>query len=262
MFFFTLSKIVGFFINPLNAIFVLFLIVTISLYLGKYVLARRISVFITAVFIALLFIPVGDILLHPLEQRFPIQRQLPSKVAGIILLGGAQQPLLTKYYGQASLNSHAERMTTFLALARRYPQVKLVFSGGSGDILNRNVSEENTVRLFLEEQGFDPNRVIYESKSRNTYENVLLSKQLVAPKKGETWLMIMSASSMPRAIGIFQKLDWKVVPVPCDYQSLPPSFRFSMNLLGELQDINEALHEWIGLITYYVTGKSSNIFPS
>ena len=262
MLFFTLSKIVGFFINPLNAIFVLFLIVTVALYLGKYILARRISVFITAIFITLLFIPIGDILLYPLEQRFPIQRQLPSKVDGIILLGGAQQPLLTKYYGQASINGHGERMTTFLALARRYPQAKLVSSGGSGNILNQDVGEEHTVRLFLQEQGFDPNRVIYESKSRNTYENVLFSKQLVVPKKGETWLMIMSASSMPRAVGIFQKFDWNVVPIPCDYQSLPPGFRFSMDLLGELQDINDALHEWIGLITYYVTGKSFSIFPA
>jgi uncharacterized SAM-binding protein YcdF (DUF218 family) len=259
--FFTISKIAGFFINPLNAIFVLFLIVTLCLCLGKNSIARKLSMFITAIFVSLLFVPVGDILLQPLEKRFSMLNELPEKVDGIILLGGAQQPLLTRHYGQPSINGHAERMTTFLALARRYPNAKLVSSGGSGDILNQDVGEEHTIRLFLKEQSFDPNRVIYESKSRNTYENVIYSKELVSPKKGETWLMIMSAASMPRAMGIFQKFDWTVVPVPCDYQSLPPKFGVSLDLIGQMNKINDALHEWVGLAVYYATDKSASFFP-
>ncbi|MES2353367.1 MAG: YdcF family protein [Pseudomonadota bacterium] len=261
MSFFEISKIFGLLIDPLNSIFLLSFIAALLLWLGKHRAARALSTFIVAIFVVILVFPIGDLLLIPLEERFPPPNPWPTKVDGIIMLGGSQIPLLTHAHGQPALNGHAERMTTFLALARRYPDAKLVFSGGAGDMRQQNIKESETVKLFLTQQGFDADRVIYESKSRNTYENVIFSQEMVKPKNDETWLLITSAASIPRAVGLFQKVGWPVVAAPCSYKSLKPSLVPSLNLSESISSIQYATHEWIGLAVYYMTGKTQSLFP-
>lgn len=262
MSFFQLSKILGLVIDPLNAVFLLLVVATIFLWWGKPLAARRLLTLIVALFIAVIVLPVGNSLLLPLEERFPQPNPLPEKVDGIIMLGGAQLPLLTRAHGQPALNARAERMTTFLALARQYPQAMLVFSGGSGELLHQDVSEAETVRLFLRQQGFDADRVRYESVSRNTYENAINSKALVQPKTGETWLLVTSAADLPRAVGIFRHIGWPVVAIPCDYNALRAEWAPSSSLLDALLTIRSGLHEWIGLAVYYLTGKTDTLFPA
>jgi uncharacterized SAM-binding protein YcdF (DUF218 family) len=260
--FFQLSKILGLLLDPFNVLYGLLVVVMILLWRDRSVWARRLLVLTVLALTAVIVLPIGDWLLAPLENRFPQLGTLPAKVDGIIMLGGAQEPRLTKAHGQPAMNSHAERMTTFLAMARQYPDAKVVFSGGSGDLLHQDVNEGETVRLFLTQQGFDPTRVLYESRSRNTYENVLLSKDLVKPRPGDVWLVVGSAADLPRTVGIFRRLDWPVTAVPCDYRALPPEFFPSLSLSDNLLNIRAALHEWIGLVVYYLTGKCASVFPA
>ena len=260
--FFTLSKLVWFVLEPLNLMLLLLLLATLLAWAGRYRAARAICTTLALIFIAVMLLPVGNAVLIPLEQRFPPSNALPGKVDGIILLGGAQQPRLSHYYRQPVLNGRAETMTTFLALARHYPRARLVFSGGSGDILHQEVSEAETVRMFLVQQGFDADRVVYESRSRNTFENAVFSKLLVKPKEKETWLLVASASSLPRAVGVFRRQHWNVTPVPCDYRTLPTlEYGFTLSALDAFNEIGEAEHEWLGLAAYYATGKIDTLFP-
>lgn len=261
--FFYVAKILGWFIEPLNLVLFALVLATVLLWFGKTRGARSLLTLVTLVSLAVVVTPLGKLPLLALEQRFPIQRQLPAQVDGIILLGGAQRPRLTKAHGQPALNRAAETMTTFLALARRYPDAKLVFTGGTGDILNQQLSETDTVKLFLREQGFDPARVIYEGRSRNTHENAQLTKALVRPRIGEKWILIQAAASIPRAVGVFRKAGWEVIPYPCDFNAVPGvSFQPSLSALDAFSDLRIALHEWVGLAVYFVTGKSSELWPA
>lgn len=260
--FFETAKAFGLLLEPVNALFTLLLIATGLLWRGRWRVARWLVTFAVTGLAGLIFLPIAALLLLPLEQRFPMPMPLPQQVDGIIMLGGAQQPRLTAAYGQPALNSHAERMSTFLAMARRYPGAKLVASGGSSDPLRPELSEADTTRLFLIQQGFDPTRVVFESKSRNTYENAVFSKEVVAPKAQERWLLITSAADLPRAVGVFRKVGWPVIPMPCDYNATPPTWKPSSSLLVELNALHHALHEWAGLLAYYLTGKSESLFPA
>ena len=261
MSFFTLSQLFGIVADPLNFIALILLIALALLQRGKVVGARRLFTLGVGLLLLAGVLPVGERLLYPLEQRFPAPAALPAKVDGIIMLGGAQQPRLTAAYHQPAMNGAAERMTTFLSLARRYPDAKLVFSGGSGDILRPDLKEEQTVRLFLEQQGFDPQRLIYESASRNTWENVLNSKQLVQPEDKQTWLLVQSAADIPRTMGVFRKLGWKVIPVPCDYNALASGWLPNLSMSKSFVNVEHATHEWIGLLVYYLTDKTDRLFP-
>ena len=152
-------------------------------------------------------------------------------------------------------------MTEFVRLAKRYPEARLVFSGGSG--LLRTTpgapSEADVARLFFQQQGLDLGRAIFEDRSRNTFENVAFSKSIVKPFPGQVWLLVSSAQDMPRTVGIFRKLNWPVVPVPVAYKS---DSRHSFLLGDNLQDLDRASHEWLGLLVYRLTGKTNALFPA
>ena len=214
---------------------------------------------VTAMFLLIVVAPVSSWIATPLENRFPRPHALPSRVDGIIVLGGAVDPGTTARKGLPTLNSDAERMTEFVRLAKQYPRAKLVFSGGSGIVGGESLTEADTARLFFQQQGLDTSRMIFEDRSRNTYENVLFSKNIVKPWMGETWLLISSAQDMPRSVGIFRQLEWPVTPVPVAYKA---DNHHSYYLGDNLYQLDRSCHEWLGLLVYYLTGKTDALFPA
>jgi len=159
---------------------------------------------------AVAILPIGDWLMIPLESRFPLMRSFPARVDGIVVLGGIVDQYTTKATGQLSLGDGVERLTEFSALAKRYPNARLVFTGGSASLTDQDVKEADMLAPFLSDLGLDPKRVIFENRARNTFENVSLSKALVNPAKGESWILITSARHMPRSVGVFRKAGFLI----------------------------------------------------
>jgi len=260
--FFTLSKILVPLESPSDLLLLILFLGVICTWFSS---CRRLGIMLvsgaTIALVLTVLLPVSGWLSMPLEDRFPRPGALPRHVDGIIVLGGAVVPTITQRRGLPSLNSDAERMTEFVRVAKLYPDARLVFSGGSG-LLGTGpdqISEADVARLFFTQQGLDPARVTFESRSRNTYENVLFGKAMVNPKKEQTWLLISSALGVPRTMGIFRKLGWPVMAVPVAYKSDSPH---SYYLGDNLREIDRAVHEWLGLLVYRMTGKTDALFPA
>lgn len=203
-------------------------------------------------------LPVGDWLLVPLERRFAVPDPMPEKVDGIVVLGGAVRLFWTYRIGQPGLNEHAERMTEAVALSRRYPGARLVFTGGN----KRRISESDVARLFFETQGVDMSRVTFEDQSHSTYDNAVLTKKLIDPQPGQTWLLVTSAYHMPRAMGAFREAGWDIVPYPVDYNGpryyvAPVSFETGFHL----DRLDDAAREWAALVVYYLRGETDSLLP-
>ena len=209
---------------------------------------------------AVALLPVTQWLISPLEQRFPLPR-MPAKIDGIIVLGGAVDADPSGNAEQPTLNGAAGRLTSFVALARRYPDAQLIYSGGSGLLRNQQTREADLVKPMLQALGIDSSRVIYERESRNTWENALYSKKLANPQPGQTWLLVTSAWHMPRAVGCFRQVGWTVLPYPVNYLGNGPSWANLMTI-EELHSIGLAEKEWIGLLVYRLTGRSDALFPA
>jgi uncharacterized SAM-binding protein YcdF (DUF218 family) len=261
--FFWASKILWMLISPDTV----FLVLLCSAYLmvltgwarsGKLVLG--ISCF-GALLVA--FFPVGDWLYLPLEKRFEASPVLPDTLDGIILLGGFLETHGSDAWGQVQTNEAAERLLAFQALARQYPTAKLVFTGGNGT-LNSDVSKEaDSLPPLMESLGLGARELVLESQSRNTWENVQLSQTLVAPRPQEHWLVITSAAHMPRTVGIFCEQQWPIIPYPVDFRANPErALRLELSFADHLTTLRGASREWVGLIAYYFTGKTSHFLPS
>ncbi len=258
--FFWLSKLGWMLVSP-DSLLVLMLVASLLLSMTAWQrLARRLLAASVGLVVLIAILPVGEWLIAPLEKRFDSNPDIPARIDGIIVLGGAVDARGSRYWEQIQLRSSAERMTAFAALARHYPQASLVFTGGSGELTGQQFREAEVVPDFLASLGLNTERLIIEDDSRNTWENVLYSQQLLQPHPDEQWLLITSAFHMRRAAGIFARLDWKVIPYPVDHRSLPgrawrPRFAFADNL----QLLNLASREWLGLLVYRITGKTASL---
>ena len=88
-------------------------------------------------------------------------------------------------------------MTAVADLARRFPQARIVFSGGNGDLVG-GVPEAQVARDLLVTLGVAPDRITLEANSRNTSENARFTKALINPGASDPWLLVTSADHMPR----------------------------------------------------------------
>lgn len=260
--FFFLAKTVGFIAQTPNLLIVLLLLGVIMTWTRYRRAGRTLAAFAAVCLGLILFSPLANIVVRPLEDRFP-QPALSAPPTGIVVLGGAMNESITRLRGQVSLNEAAERLTMAVALARRYPGARLVFSGGSGRLQPDEMTESDVAKKFWTEMGVPPERIELENRSRDTYENAAFTKELVRPKPGERWLLVTSALHMPRSVGIFRKIGFDVTPFPVDYQTMGTGADYANFMLGArgLVVLDSASHEYIGLVAYWLTGKSSALFP-
>jgi uncharacterized SAM-binding protein YcdF (DUF218 family) len=101
--------------------------------------------------------------------------------------------------------------------------------------------------------------VTFETQSRNTCEGARFARELIRPATGTRWLLVTSAFHMPRAIACFRTVDWDVLPYPTDFKRGESLFYFSA--MANLQELDLALHEWIGLAYYRLTRRTRELFP-
>jgi uncharacterized SAM-binding protein YcdF (DUF218 family) len=260
--FFWLSKLVWAVIAPDSILLLLVLLSWVLVLRGATRWAKRVLGVVSIGLLVLFFLPVGEWVLAPLESRFAPNPKLPQQVDGIIVLGGAEDALRTAAWDQAVVNDAAERFLASIALSRRHPEAKLLFTSGSGSPLDQEHKGAEVARKLYAELGIEPGRLIFEDQSRNTVENAVLSKAIVKPKPGETWILLTSAFHMPRSVGIFCKIGWTVVAYPVDHRTVRGHLmRIESGLIGNLDKLAVGIREWVGLAAYYFTGKTSALFP-
>lgn len=262
--FFALSKVLGFFALPSN------LLIAIGI-VGLILLCTRFArlgswlVVTSLVLIAIAGLsPLSNALMIPLEQRFPAWNASRGAPDGIIVLGGAISPEVSAFRDAVALNEAAERITFAAELARRYPNARIIYTGGSNALLFGGAIEAPFAVRELEALGVAHDRITAEEQSRNTIENAEYSRLVAQPKPGERWLLVTSAFHMPRAMAAFRAAGFNVEACPVDWRtrgSLDAS-RFFGSLSEGLARTDAAVHEWVGLVAYRLSGKTKELFPA
>jgi len=262
--FFVLAKIFGFFALPSNILISLGLIGIVLMPTRHARAGRRLAVTALLLLAIAGLSPLGNALILPLEERFPPWDSARGAPTGIISLGGALDTIVSEPRGEVALNEAAERMTAVAELARRYPDARIVFSGGSGRLIYDGVTEASLAARLFESFGIARERVMLEDRSRDTDENARFTRELVQPKPGERWLLVTSAHHMPRSMGVFRAAGFPVEAFPVDYRTRGAAdlLRPFSNVGDGLRRTDTAAREWVGLAAYRLTGRTNELFPA
>lgn len=265
--FHALSKIVFFVIQPSS---LLAIAVAAGLYIAfrgrRPVAGLRIAAAAFALLIGAGLMPVGNVLLWPLEARFagvpPPEPQ--DGIAAIILLGGFEDGWVSSGRSGLAVNESAERLTEGVRLALRLPAAKVVFTGGSGSLRQGEPNATGPVRRYLEDMGIAPGRLVLEGRSRNTHENAEFTRDLLQLRPGQRVAVVTSAYHMPRAMGVFRQSGFDAVAFPVDYRMRGPEdvTRMFDRFPSGLERLDLAAKEWIGLVAYRLTGRTNALFPA
>jgi uncharacterized SAM-binding protein YcdF (DUF218 family) len=254
---FYLSKILNYFFDSWH---ILSLIILIQLFIIFFTQSKKLVIFFSKLFLFLFlffgYIPLSNFLLSKIEDYIQPSKYPVQQLTGVIVLGGSfNSGLESKERNEVSLNSSAERLTKALEIYKKNPRLLILFSGFSGELKPQGWSESDMAKKFFLDQGVKLDNLIFENQSRNTFENIKYSKDIIANHKG-TWGLITSANHMPRSFFIFKKQGLILEPISVDYKTgTSRMFWINFNITTGLANWNFILHELIGIAYYKITNK-------
>jgi uncharacterized SAM-binding protein YcdF (DUF218 family) len=263
--FFFASKIFWMFASPINLLLFAAL-AGVLLRFGRHArFGRGLALAAILILAAAATLPLGVLLIAPLEDRFPLPPPDLPPPEGIIVLGGAIDDLVSAARGQTVFDEGGERLTEAVVLAKRFPQARVVYTGGTASFIPGAISTEALqARKLMSQIGIAPERVTMEDKSRNTDENARFTAAIVHPQSSQRWIIVTSAFHMPRSMGIFEKAGFHPIAYPVAFRTRghwPHDLRLTFEPVRNLRIFEIALHEWIGLAAYRLSGRSDHLFP-
>ena len=259
--FFVLSKLLWALVAPVNLLALILFAGVVLLYTRFARSGRRLVVLAAAGFFIFGVLPVGVFMLRVLEIAFPAPRR-HARAGGDHRAGGGVNELVTRFRGPVELSGSGERMTEAAMLARRFPQAKLVFTGGSAAVFGVPIRGGHRAPALPRSR--PAARASCSRTESGTHGERGLHPRLVQPKPGEIWLLVTSACHMPRSVGSFRKAGFPVTPFPVNYATLGVSADYALfppDVSSGLGSTGRALREYIGLLAYWLAGKTDALFP-
>jgi uncharacterized SAM-binding protein YcdF (DUF218 family) len=254
---FYIVKVANYLLEPL---YILSFFLIILIFLLLFTNFKKLTIF-SAKFLLILFLffgytPLSYFLLNKLEDVIKPSKYPVQQLKGIVVHGGSfNSGLQSKERNEVSLNSSAERLTKVLEIYNKNPKILILFTGFSNELKPKGWNESDMAKKFFLEQGVRSENLIFESKSRNTFENIIYSKDIIKSNKG-TWGLVTSASHMPRSYFGFKRQGLILEPISTDYRTGTSSiFWINFDIKKGLENWNIILHEVVGISYFKITGK-------
>jgi uncharacterized SAM-binding protein YcdF (DUF218 family) len=254
---FYLIKIVNYLFNPLYILSALLLAqILLILFTESKKIINFFSKILLILFLLFGYTPLSNFLLNKIEDYIQPSKYPVQQLTGLIIVGGSfNSGSLGKERNEVSINSSAERLTKALEVYRKNPRILIIHSGFSNHLNPQGWSESDMARKFFLDQGVKVDNLILEDQSRNTYENIKLSKDIIKSYKG-TWGLITSASHMPRSFFAFKKQGLILEPLSVDYKTgTSKMFWINFDIERGIKNWFIILHEIIGISYYKITNK-------
>lgn len=252
---FVLKKIIGALLMPLSVCLLFFALGFLHIFLRRL----RDAVAPFAIGTALLYVfslnTVAAWLMEPLEQRHPALNLSDPAVAGtpvkwVVVLGSGHHtnPLLppTAMLEEAALFRLAEG----LRVAGHFQEAVLILSGGAIKDEQPNARVMAKAALGL---GFDPGRIILADKTMDTHDEAVQIKSIVGD---DPFVLVTSASHMPRSVKLFRHEGLRPLPAPAYYRCRGES-EYLLPRAVNIETCHLAVHEYLGLAWSFLRGQIS-----
>lgn len=254
--FFILSKILTFLFSPFTYVFILL----VWAWLTKNHTLRKKLLFINLIFTFVF----GNSFLYEEVSRIwelPVNKDINNSNFnyGIILGGIAEYDAANN---KIQFNCNADRLLQTLPKIENGRFQNIIYSGGSGDLYHPENKEAELIKKYLESINYDISNFLWETKSRNTYENAKYCSQLIKtnhPNYNELKIAIITSSiHMRRSLACFRKQGLNVTYFSTNRHSGPRHFDFNhifVPQISVLKSWNHLAHEILGYVSYRLTGK-------
>lgn len=199
--------------------------------------------------------PVANLLTYPLESRYPpLSPEALGTLDVVAVLGGGVRPP-DCLRPQAELTVHAyPRFYCGIQVFRQTNAGLLAFCGGPGR--TGPESEAGTMTALAVHLGVAPERILAETRSQNTFENTANLARMLPAGEGRRIGLVTSAIHMWRSHRVFARQfpHDTIVPIPAYYAYEPAGWNVESLIpsAGNLERSTMALHEWIGLLWYWL----------
>lgn len=193
-----------------------------------------------------------------LYETKPVQLSPSQKFNAGILLGG-----LVAYNekdNQGYFNNASDRFIQTALLYKQGHIDNIIVAAGNGYLTKNNFSEAAFIKANLVTLGIPADRIYTDGESRNTLENAQNSKRIVdSVSLAGPYLLISSAMHLPRAEKVFRKAGLNVTLYPCNFLARDTRNEFFEDYVLPsslaLSRWDNLIKEWLGMLTYSITGK-------
>ena len=254
---FVLKKVISPLLNPLSVSLLIALVGLLFLWFTRRQKTGKVLVTISTLLLGFFsYGVVSGMLVKPLEQEYPpiTDFQAYEGIKWIVVLGGGSSvdPSLppSTYLSGASLY----RLLEGVYLYNRVPGSKLIVTGRSGFEGITPMAE--VMGDVAKEWGVEPEDIVLETKAKDTKDHPIYVKEIVGKDR---FVLVTSASHMPRAVALFGKHGMDPIPAPTEYMvkkregGVKPGMFFPGT--GSLEKTGRAIHEYLGMVWAWVRGQ-------
>ena len=254
---FYIAKVVNYLFSPLYILsFFLIILIFLLLFTNLKKLTNFFAKFLLILFLFFGYTPLSNFILNKIEDFIKPSKYPVQQLTGVVVLGGSfDHKLVSQQRNEVLLNSSAERLTKALEIYKKNQKILILFSGFSNELKPYGWNETDMAKKFFLDQGVRSDNLIFENKSRNTFENINYSKDIIKNYKG-AWGLVTSANHMPRSYFGFKRQGLILEPISVDYRTGTSSiFRLNFDIEKGLENWGNILHEVVGIFYYKITGK-------
>ena len=206
----------------------------------------------------MLYKPLPEYLIKTHEDRFIYNKETLLSLDGIIILGGGTgSGKVARDTNDYVLGGGSERIIKGLEFLKQKPEGKIIFTGFSGKLFHKGLSEAEIIEQLIKALNTDSTNILFEKRSRNTFENAVYSKEIMNRLQIKKWGVVTSASHMKRAIATFKKQnpEIKLESIPVDFRTSNSIYWGPGNMQDSLNFWRIYIHETIGYWVYMIMGK-------
>ena len=238
---FLLKKFISFFVEPYGMVFSLFFIGLFFLFINRYRLAKNFLALSFGILFLFSYSPFSNYLVKNLEEKYP-KYENNQTLKYIHVLGSGhsvdeRQPISSKLD-----SSSVKRVLEGILIYKQITGSKIIFTGYEGDTNTTNAKMNATLAIAL---GVDEKDIIINGKPKDTKEEAEFTKTFVG---SEPFVLVTSASHMPRAMRLFKSLGLNPIPAPTDFHKKEYSTYLKLPTPSAFVNSQVAMHEYLGIL--------------
>ncbi len=238
---FLIKKFITFFVEPYGMVLSLFVVGLFLLFAKKAKFAKIFLGLACGSLFLFAYPPFSNALVKGLEEKYP-KYDYKQSVKYIHVLGSGHntddsQPLSSQISGAG-----VKRVLEGVIIHKQIEGSKIIFTGYAGTTNIANAKMNASLAMAL---GVDEKNIIIYSDPRDTKEEALFTKSLLGD---EPFILVTSATHMPRSMRLFESLGLKPLAAPTDFLKNEDRGLLREPTVYDLEASQRAVHEYLGLL--------------